>query len=110
MKKIWQPTVGAQSWSFFLVSPKSKHLIDDDGDRAFAICDYEKCRCYISSALHGSALDDAVWHELFHVFYHVIGAQQVHEANEAQVAALAPQVHRLLGDEGFSFKFLKGFP
>jgi hypothetical protein len=92
----------------FLVSPKSKHLVDEvDGCPLMGRCDYERSRIYISKALDDSAREDTLWHELLHALLHVTGADRAyrggHKADEHIVGALTPVMHRLLKDLGFRF-------
>jgi len=71
------------------------------------MCDYDKCRIYVSKAVDSSARDDALWHELMHALLHVTGAESAYggdpEADEHIVSALTPAMHRLLRDLGFRF-------
>lgn len=99
--------IGGQRWSVFLVSPKSKRLKDANGDPASGLCDYDKCRIYISNALDDGAREDTLLHELLHALLFVSGADKAYGGDptkdESLVTALTPVLHRLLKDLGFRF-------
>lgn len=99
--------IGGQRWSVFLVSPKSKHLVNDAGDRLGGKCEYDACRIYIDRTLSESSREDTLWHELLHALLFVTGAERAYggdyDVDEAIVSALTPAMHRLLRDLGFRF-------
>lgn len=99
--------IGGQKWSVFLVSPNSKHLVNEKGEKLNGKCDYEKCRIYIRKDLDPEAREDALWHELLHALLFVTGAEKAYngdpEKDEELVEKLTPTMHRLLKDLGFRF-------
>lgn len=99
--------VGGQKWSVYLVSPKSRRLLRDDGTYALAHCFYDECRIYISRTLDEGAREDTLLHELLHALLFVSGADKAYggdaEKDEDLVGALTPMLHRLLKDLGFRF-------
>jgi hypothetical protein len=99
--------VGGQRWGVHLVSPRSKHLVNDEGTRLVGKCDYDRCRIYISSALDAPAREDTLLHELLHAALYVSGAEEAygkeHAAEERLVTSITPVLHRLLRDLGFRF-------
>lgn len=99
--------LGGQKWSVYLVSPNSKHLILEGGERCHGRCFYDTCRIYISKALDEGAREDALLHELLHALLYVSGAEKAYSGDpkkdEDLVGALTPMLHRLLKDLGFRF-------
>ena len=100
-------TIGGQRWRVFIVSPRSKHLVHEDGSRLVGRCVYTTCSIYLSRDLAPDVLEDTLLHELFHATLYVTGAEEVYGASHAKeerfVAALTPAWHRLLKDLGFQF-------
>lgn len=98
---------GGQRWAVHVVSPKSKHLVDDHGDTKLARCIFETCAIYLSSALEQSAREDALLHELLHALLYVSGAEAAYRGDpvreEKLVTALTPLLHGVLKDLGFRF-------
>lgn len=99
--------IGGQRWSVHIVSPKSKHLVDEEGVRHVGRCVYVASRIYISSELSESVREDTLLHELLHALLYVSGAEAAYgksaKLEEQLVSALAPMLHRLLRDLGFRF-------
>lgn len=100
-------TLGGQRWRVFVVSPRSKYLVDTDGTVHVGRCVYERCGIYLSRDLQDGALEDALLHELLHALLYVTGAEEAygksHKAEERLVSALTPALHRLLRDLGLRF-------
>lgn len=100
--------VGGQKWSVYLVSSKSKYLIDEDTDEPLdGRCIYAKNRICINRELDEEARQDILLHELLHALLYVTGAEKAYggdaKKEEALVSALTPTLHRLLKDLGFRF-------
>jgi hypothetical protein len=99
--------IGGQRWRVVLVSPKSKHLANDEGDRLHGACDYERAVIYISRSLEGALLVETALHEILHALLYVTGAEKVYNGNaekdELLVSSLTPALHAVLLDLGFKF-------
>ena len=97
-------TIGGERWGYYLVAPKSRHLIAEDGKRLTGRCDYNKCRIYLSRDLYNDAFLNAFFHETVHAFLFVTGADQIYQGDvhkdELLVCALAPALLRFLLDIG----------
>ena len=98
---------GGQRWAVHVVAPRSKHLVDESGDAKVAMCFFETCSIYLSSALEESAREDALLHELLHALLYVSGAESAYggdpKREEGLVTALTPLLHGALKDLGFRF-------
>lgn len=99
--------LGGQRWSVYLVSPQSKHLACEKGNRRHGSCDYESSRIFVSKALEQSARDDVLLHELLHALLYVTGAETAYggdpKKDEHVVSCLTPTLHQVLRDLGFRF-------
>lgn len=99
--------IGGQRWRVVLVSPRSKHLLNEDGDRLHGKCDYERAVIYISRTLEGALLVETALHEVLHALLYVTGAERAydgdHDKDEHLVSALTPALHGVLLDLGFKF-------
>ena len=102
--------VGGQRWGVYLVSPKSKRLLEHTtpvlaDERSVGRCDFSKCRIYIANDINEQAREDTLLHELLHALLHVsdVGACKSIRAEERLVKSLTPHLHRLLKDLGFRF-------
>lgn len=95
--------LGGQRWAVHLVSPRSKHLVTEDGAHV-GRCVYERCRIYISRDLDAAAREDTLLHEALHALLYVSGADESYgksaKTEERIVGALTPHLHRWLHDLG----------
>lgn len=109
MKRWLSFFIGGQKWTVYLVSPKSKHLQDDETWLA-GLCSCEKCRIYISNALDEQAREDTLLHEILHALLYITGAGKAFkigdDVEENFVLSMTPVMHRLLKDLGFRFPLL----
>jgi hypothetical protein len=119
MKRWLSLFIGGQRWRVVLVGPKSKLLVDGDGDRVAGRTWVDRCIIAICRDLNPQAREDTLLHELLHASVYVSGGwgaiQRVTAAPPAEgedaaqaveddiVHPLAPVLHRLLKDLGFQF-------
>jgi hypothetical protein len=105
MRRWLTVTIGGQEWGVYLASRRSKYLRGRERYVGRAV--YEQCRIYILSTAPDGVREDTLLHELLHVMLHVSGADKAYggdvEADEAIVTAVAPYLHRLVKDLGFTF-------
>jgi hypothetical protein len=97
--------IGGQGWEVLSVSPKSKKLRNEKGERLDGKCDYNKCRIYVSNALEAGSLEDTILHECVHALLFVSRADEEYNRDEKieenVVGKLTPVLHRFLKDCGF---------
>ncbi len=107
MKKWAAVRIGGQKWGIYLVSPKSKLLLNEDGETLIGCCDYDVSKIYLSNALAAPAFQDTLIHEIFHAALFVSGAEDAYGGDrgkeERLVKALTPVWHGVLLDLGFEF-------
>lgn len=99
--------IGGQKWGAYQVSPNSKHLLNEHGERLVGKCDYDKCRVYVSREGSNDVVEERLLHELEHALLFVSGAEKVYGGSPAKeerlVSAVTPLRHLLLKDLGFRF-------
>lgn len=101
--------IGGQRWKIFLVSPRSKFLIDENGDRLDGLCEYDTCRIFINRDLSEDVFHDTLLHELMHAILHVSGATKFykdsHKKDECVCGSVAPYLHSVLNEMGVKLPF-----